>query len=741
MSVSLSRLTRLTRQTGDWLESTDPGLTRLRTATRVLLLVGSVLGIELAYASTVGIRAVVPMVLGAAQAMISVRALSNPKTNVKIAILGSLPLAMIVGLVAGGMLAKVAPWGLIGFIAITFLAVWVQRLGQQLYAHGFLAWMAYFYALLLKLPGNLLPLMILSSVIASGWVIVISLTMMRARPRRDLEWTLESFRARVRDVADAGLEVLRSAREDAEQTLYSELRRLNQTALLIDGRLGMPGAVPQDVDPSDIRTQLMDAEITASLLVDAILELNGRAERNSDVDRARARTALEQLKRHGIEPAAKDAPPPANGIATELSDTRRVIDRAQRMSQQLDELGKLPDRLAAKEQDDSQRDPGESHSDFKPAVQLNAGQLPQSQQTAQQTAREQSRLWWTPLARLDLITREAIQVGIAAGLALAAGYALSHTRYYWALLAAYVAFSRANTSDEAVGRAIGRAVGTLLGFAGAIVVAGLTNGNARLAVLVILLSMFLAFYVQPLSYAVRVFFITIVVAELFDTIHIYSIGLMLFRTELTAVGAAIGLVVSLVVLPTNSADTSRTAQRNLLKSIAGLLNEVADRLTGSGGQADELAAARQVDSNLQQLSQVMRPVSKMMVLTENHEHIQQQLAWYTSVAVHTHGIAAEVSEQAVSQPERLATACRQLAAVARDLANQQSVHLDERLERRFRQARSALAPTPDTSGVAFDNARRLAGTLDRLARSGKSSGHIPNLARGFSTASERGTAD
>ncbi len=731
MNTTLTNTAHLYHAAIDWLESTDPGLTRLRNAIRVFLLVGSVLGLELVYSHTIGINQVAPMVLGASLAMVSTTTLTNPKTTTKIMTIGMMPLATATGLIAGGMLAGYPLFGLIGFVAITFLAVWIQHFGSRYFAHGFLAWSAYFYALLLQLASNLIPLLILSSVVAGGWVIVIALTMMRARPRLDVERTLKAFQARVRNVADAGLCVLRGDEERPESKLFLELRRLNQAALLIDARLGTDGAVPAGLDPRDIRGQLVDAELTANALVDAILELNDRREQLADDDLPPVRQALDQLARPWS--GSPTVRPEVNGA----HDLMRVVDLAQRLHRQVSELDQLPARLETA----SGSGNGRERRQFKPVVQLAAGRLPRSTPMAKKAAKEQSRHWIKPLARLDLVTRQAIQVGIAAGLALAAGYAISSTRYYWSLLAAYVAFTHAGTSDEAAGRAVGRAVGTLIGLGGAVVVVMATADHSHVAVLAILIGMALAFYVQPISYGVRVFFITLVVAELFDTIHIYSLELMVLRTELTAVGAAIGLVISLAVLPTNSADTNHVARRELLGSIATLLNGAAERLTGSGGQQDELAGARQVESNLQQMTQIMRPISRMLIFSENHDFVRQQLAWYTAAAMHAQGIAEAVSEHSVPRGHQLAQACRQLASVAQELANECSLHSDDRIEGQLEKIRATLASTPDVNGEAFDHARRLAGTLGRLARSGKTQGHIPNFGHNFSAAVHRQTGD
>ena len=52
-----------------------------------------------------------------------------------------------------------------------------------------------------------------------------------------------------------------------------------------------------------------------------------------------------------------------------------------------------------------------------------------------------ARSRWIPVGKLLLPTRQAIQVAVAGTLAILAGRELSEARYYWAVLATFIAFS------------------------------------------------------------------------------------------------------------------------------------------------------------------------------------------------------------------------------------------------------------------------------------------------------------
>ena len=64
---------------------------------------------------------------------------------------------------------------------------------------------------------------------------------------------------------------------------------------------------------------------------------------------------------------------------------------------------------------------------------------------------------------------------------------------------------------------------------------------------VVITSMSCGFYLVNISYASMIFFVTIMVAQLYSALHVFTTGLLWLRLEETAVGAGIGIAVALVV--------------------------------------------------------------------------------------------------------------------------------------------------------------------------------------------------
>jgi len=152
-------------------------------------------------------------------------------------------------------------------------------------------------------------------------------------------------------------------------------------------------------------------------------------------------------------------------------------------------------------------------------------------------------------------------------MAIVAGSALDSQRYYWAVIAAFVAFTGTTTVAETTRKATSRLAGTLIGLGFSIVLAEATAGHTTLALVVILVSLFLGFYLQRLSYGAMIFFITIMIGQLYSLLNEFSSGLLVLRLQETAIGAAIGIAVSLLLLPTGTRATARTARAALLQDL------------------------------------------------------------------------------------------------------------------------------------------------------------------------------
>src|SRR5262249_48463067 len=138
-------------------------------------------------------------------------------------------------------------------------------------------------------------------------------------------------------------------------------------------------------------------------------------------------------------------------------------------------------------------------------------------------------------------TRQAIQVAVAASLAIVTGELVSPARWYWAAIAAFVVFAGTNSWGETLTKGWQRLLGTVLGVPSGILVATLASGNKVASLAMIFVCLFCAFYFMKVTYSLMTFWITTMLALLYGLLGQFSLNVLLLRIEETAIGAVIGV--------------------------------------------------------------------------------------------------------------------------------------------------------------------------------------------------------
>lgn len=688
----------------DRVVGSDPGLNRLRAALACAVAMSSTLGVELLFCTLTGAGAqgtVVAMLLGAVVAMMGSMALSGPARWRKVRTAGAFPVAIGLGMVAGVSVDGHTDLMLGTFVLVMFAAVFVRRFGLDFFFYGFMTWMGYFFAAFLDASMEMVPPMLAAVSVATGWLLLLSLTVLRTNVRRTLRRTTHAFGARARAVAAAAEDLLRTGpgeprqAERARRRLHARQLRLAETALVIEAWSAEPNALPDGWSAGALRRHLLDAQLAMDSLAAGAVAL---ADCGGSTPAARIAGCLARRDHPAAERAAHallDAGPahpdadgrwPAQHLAAAALEFTTVARRAD---------GPPPVAGAAHPED------------FEPVVTLAMGDLPGSAAVAGDvTARGAG---WNPLSRLSLTSRQAVQVAVAGALAIVAGRYVSETRYYWAVIAAFIAFTGVGTRSETFLKAVNRVLGTLLGLGAGIVLAHLTAGHVGWVLFVVVASMSCGFYLVRLSYASMIFFVTIMVAQLYSVLRVFSAGLLVLRLEETAVGAAIGIAVGLVVLPTSTRDTVHVAWGRFCTALAELLRGVADQfeqdagttalepaLVAAAGEAvarepDRAATAadepdgttapavpasadidtlvRTVDSRLQQLALVSRPLTRPLIWGHDPRLTRHRLILCGAVAHQSRALAAPLRRQPPAcRPAVLAASCRTMAYAAEALA-------------------------------------------------------------------------
>ncbi len=663
------------RDARDRLIGSDPGLSRLRQGTRAAVAVATTAAVQYAVARLSGVSGptlLLHVLLGCVLAMNAATMIRETRRTTILQVTAGTPVAAALSATVAVLAAPVRPLSLGCFVVVSFLAVWVRRFGTRWFTWGFIAWQAYFFSMFLRAPVSALPGLLVAVLVSSIWVCVLLVTVLYDDPEARLRRTVQALRARARAVVSSSLEVLDDPTSGRRvRDLRRDLVRVSEVSLLFDGQLSERRALPTGVAPGTLRRWLVDLEIAvdevASAAVDLaqLLENGGPAPPAPETVEA-IRPALRALGWGELDQARHQfallAQPPHNAIPA----VRRLVNAGTLLLDTVTDW--VSGRILQAARATSTGTPDDEFG-FEPVVRLFGGNLPGSAAvaTAAVSGGDTSR-WWSP-GRLRFTTRQAIQAAVAAAIAMVAGQLISPQRYYWAALAAFITFTGASTTAETFRRGMARTVGTLLGLVAAIALAQVTAGHSLLTAVVLIASVFLAFYVQALSNTAMVFFITLMLGQLYALLHTFTDDLLFVRLAETAAGAFAGIVVSFIVLPAPAGDTLVAARQRLMGHLAALLDDVGRLLQGGTPEADIYTAVLEVDESARQVARAQQVSVRPRFFDADASGRQHRVAVLGACAAAARSLTRAALGAPAGLPVAPAEVCRVLAEEARRLAD------------------------------------------------------------------------
>ncbi|EJO90634.1 FUSC family protein [Mycobacterium colombiense] len=658
----------------------DPGLLRLRMATRTTAALGLSLLALFVLTRATGQPLTVAL-LGVVITMVASRSVNEPDPHQQRITMALLPLPAAVSITAAAVLAPHTVASDVVFVLVVFTAAYIRRYGARGRALGMVAFMSYFFTLYLRARLAELPWMIGAVAVGTVCTYVMSAYVMPDRPERVLRATIRALRARMAIVLDTTAEAVRTGRLDERRRRRMRARtiRLNETALMVQSQIedkADPGTVWPGVTAEQLAPWLLDAELAIEWVATAGRRAAVIACEDPDSMPAPTRAALvdalTQLSR------AIRLPEP-DGL-------RRAADRAQRLLDEQrgpadDEAGTAVRRLAL-----AIINAASATSDVRAIVDRVAtgrplddgdGERPQPPEDAvpEEAAGEE------PAAGLRPTTRQAVQVSVAASLAIVVGELVSPARWYWAVIAAFVIFAGTNSWGETLTKGWQRLLGTLLGVPCGVLVATLLTGHKTAALAGIFVCLFCAFYFMTVTYSLMTFWITTMLALLYGLLGQFSFGVLMLRIEETAIGAVIGATVAVVVLPTNTRTAIRSEARAFLTSLSALIEVSTATMFGVQDGASPSEQARQLDRDLQQFRVTAKPLLAGVAGLAGRRSIRRALRIFTACDRYGRSLArsAEQYRDPVGSPS-LASELAQAFSAAADQTRRNIDALEEAIE-------------------------------------------------------------
>jgi uncharacterized membrane protein YccC len=577
--------TALYERARNWAVGSDPGLLRLRMATRTTGALATAL-LVLFLLTKVTNQPLTVALLGVLITMISARSVNEPDPRRQRITMALLPLPTALAITAAALLSPHPLVADIGFVLVVFTAVYVRRFGPRGTALGMVTFMSYFFSLYLRAKFSELPWLIGATLVGTLCSYVWSAFIMPDRPESVLRENIRSLRARMAIVVDTTADAVRIGDPDErrQRRLRIRTRRLNETALLVQAQIEdrvNPSALWPGVSGEDLALWLFDAELTVERLATA-----GTRAGFADIPattRAELADTVNMLSR-----------------AIRTPHTDALLLTANRAQQQLD---RHPNDVPVRRLALAIVDTAKATAEVRKRIERIAADAAEHPELVAPAAEQQFRPGMLPS------TRQAIQVAVAAALAIVVGEAISPSRWYWAVIAAFVIFVGTNSWAETLNKGWQRLLGTVLGVPSGVLVATLVSGNTIASLVMIFVCLFCAFYFMKVTYSLMTFWISTMLALMYGLLGEFTFGLLLLRIEETAVGAVIGIAAAVLVLPINTRAKIRGDAHTFLLTLSDLVEASVTSLLGTPAPARLTETARQLGRDLAQLRITARPMS------------------------------------------------------------------------------------------------------------------------------------
>jgi uncharacterized membrane protein YgaE (UPF0421/DUF939 family) len=769
VKVSTVRSAPGTRLWAIWVDrfaGSDPGLNRFRMALQTVLTIAVILAAESLFvhlthalqiqahgASLSAAKAaevavanheflVIALLLGAIIGMLASFGVMDQTARGQLVSTLFLPVPMVAALALGIAVGSHRILALASYAVILAAGTYGRRFGPRGFIAGMLLFMGDFFGFFLHGAVRLDDLGWLAAEIGVGVGVAVAVRFALFYPRqaKALERTQRSYAARARKVAALALELFDDPGHTARDVrrLSRQLVRLNEAALMIDAQLGDPGALADGSSAELLHQRLFDVELALTNIArfaQAMARFGLPAAQHSEVrlalldvvrgDNEGARAHAARLT--GLLRGPRPVPAPADGAVDGPVDSAvdgAVVVVQHRFAGSVIALADAMGEWMALGATD------EGKGAFQPSVQLFGGWLPGSADVSIAASLEPGTRRGDR-AGLAHYTRTAVQIGIAVGAATALGDLLSGRRFYWAVLAAFVTFLGANNSGEQVRKAFLRVAGTLVGIGAGSMLVTAVGGDTFWSIAVILAALFFGFYLMRINYAFMVVGITVMVSQLYVQLGEFSNSMLLLRLEETAIGAAVAIVVVMVVLPLRTRRVLRVALRAHVQAVGRLAGHAGHHLLGEehGTESTLRSDARAVDAAYQAVVTTAQPLrrnlsgsldedtGRVMRLASAARHYSRNLVADTEMAgLLDAGIRLDIELASATLHQSVDLVAGALAG-PRDVTYTRSSALFDRAERRLEGGAGTVgwASMAGPAQLAVRDLKLVDGTMAQLA--------------------------
>ncbi|WP_165996467.1 FUSC family protein [Bacillus sp. Cs-700] len=586
------------------LAAADPGRTRLHQAARITISVFSSVMFMLWLTATLEMS-FTPAILAGVVSLLSLLLVNDDTDKKKKITALLLVISSMIWLTVRTYLSSI-PFMTDGlFLLVIFFAYYLQHYGFRYFGIFMIAFLSIYFSTLLNLQPPDLPGFIIGILVGGGFSYLYHFILFKNKPKRQLSRSMNSFHIQTNLTLDLVLDAIADPTPNRYRALLlkRDVKKLNEYAQVISSQLTTtdPGEVWPGIDAEQLRMYVFDAEMLIETLYPAVkrmkelhaLEHNEvrkllyqlvESVRDAEVLRShdivgnlkQTENVIEELKNQLIELRVSD-----HQNKDWLWLIRRIESIANHLVDSSIELGER--RIANIEEKERLED---------------AEEIKKENVNIEEKAKQ-------PRAA----TIKALQAIVAGAVAIFLGYFLSPAHQYWVLLSAFVVLLGTDTVGMTLQKAFQRSLGTIFGAIAGFGLAHLLAGQVILELIALFCCIFMAFYLLSISYAMMMFWMTMLIAIMYD----FILGgiteqILMARVFDTLAGAFIGFLAAAIIYPKSTRDKVANTAEDFLTKLSTYVTDYLESFTDGKKHYDFTNQAFGIDEQMRKIAEDARPL-------------------------------------------------------------------------------------------------------------------------------------
>ncbi|MCQ6279964.1 FUSC family protein [Bacillus sp. EB600] len=591
------------------LSTSDPGFIRLRFAANIVLTVFSACLVMLLL-SKLGWHGNLTPVMLTGLVGLQANVIVNDQTERARKITTLLfPLASAISITLAAVFLNIGyHLSDIMLVIIVFLAFFIQRFGIRYFSFGMIGFLTFYFSLmyLQSLTFAQLPWYYLGIFVGTASAYIVNFFLSKEQPIKILKRSMLSYQKQTNITLDLIIEMIQDTNPNAGRVnnVTRNIKKLNEYARMAIGQFEAtdPGKVWPGIQTNELRLYVFDAAMLIETLAPTVKKLQDLHALEKSAVRYWLLQIVQSLREVEIL-RGENQPNTLEKLQQTVEKFREELDLLKTEDPESKKWLYLLRRIESignhliDEATTIQRKRLEHLLADKNNEKLKEGSNPEENETGRKSAtRKQERHGLHPA------TIKGLQAALVSVIAIVFGHFLSPDYPYWAVLSANMIILGTETDGHSTGKAFQRIAGTVTGAIAGFVIGHFVAGQPYIAMLLLIMSIFMGYYLMARSYAVFIFWVTMLLAMTFELLLGGGIEqILVLRVIDTLIGAILSATAAAFLFPHKTTDKIRSSMIDFLSNLKEYVDSYLKKFDGVR-VVDALAGkALGLDQKLQQI--------------------------------------------------------------------------------------------------------------------------------------------